>query len=159
MVGACGMLVESAGAQPIAQPVNPQSKFNFTISIAPTNAAVKKGESVVVLVTVNLIEGPPENVTLTLSGLPPETTFTFNPPSSRPSFTSTLVITTSPKTPSGTFHLTITCKNGNLTRTVHLPLTVLERPWSAENIILIAFLLVVAAGIAALFISARRRSY
>jgi hypothetical protein len=157
VIGACEVPVEPVGAQPAVQSTSHRSNFNFTVSIAPANAAVKKGESVVVVITVSLLKGPAENVVLSLSDLPPETTFTLNPPSGKPSFTSILVITTSPETPSGTYHLTITCKNGNSTRTIQLSLTVLEHPWSAEIILIMAFLLLVSAGVAALVISARKQ--
>jgi len=98
--------------------------FDFNIGISPSSGSVQQGGSISATVTVTLVSGSTQTVSLTTSGLPSGAYATFNPSSGYPTFTSTLTISTSTATPTGTFYVTIIGSGGGLTRTAIYTLTV-----------------------------------
>jgi hypothetical protein len=127
----------SVGTHPITAKYNGDSKDNsstsnlvsqnvggFTIS-APSPQTVHHGSSVSFVVTVTPLNGFSGSVSLSVTGLPSRSTASFSPqPASSPSWTSTLTISTSGRTPTGTRTLTIKGSSGSLSRTTSVQLTV-----------------------------------
>ena len=101
---------------------------DFTISISPENVSVKQGENVQVTITVTSVGGFSQQVTLSVSGLPGGTTYTFSPQSGTPTFTSTLTISTGPATEPGTYTVTVTATGGGKTHSQTFTLTVTVPP-------------------------------
>ena len=79
--------------------------------------------------TANLISGTPQQISLSVSGLPSGTSATLNPTAGSPTFSSTLTITTSTSTPAGTYTITITGTSAGTTRTTTYTLTVTLPPF------------------------------
>jgi len=100
-------------------------QFDFTVGVSPSSGSVQQGGSVSATVTVTLVSGSTQTVSLTTSGLPSGASATFNPSSGYPTFTSTFTISTSSTTPTGTFYITIRGSGGGLTRTATYTLTVI----------------------------------
>ena len=96
----------------------PQVQFDFSISPSPTQQSITPGGSTSYTVTVNTITGPPQNVALSISGLPSGVSASFNSPSGTPPFTSTLSVTTTPSASPGTLTITVTGTGGGVTHQV-----------------------------------------
>ncbi len=94
---------------------------NFTISATPATLTVTRGTNGSYTVTVGAQNGFTGTVTLSVSGVPRNTTATFNPTSVAGSGTSTLTINSSRR---GTSTLTITGTSGALTHSVNVTLVV-----------------------------------
>ena len=91
------LLVDSTGGLP-----------DFSISVSPGSASVKKGGSTSASATVTGILGYDKNVTLSASGIPPNTTISFTPEKGKPAYSSTMLVSTSNTTPAGSYPITIT---------------------------------------------------
>jgi hypothetical protein len=107
---------------------------SFTLTVSPTSRTAMQGQSVTYTVTLTAVNGFNSPVTLGVSGLPGDTTGTFDPASVTPTVqgaTSTLTISTSgtgagalsgririsrAPTPTGTFTFTVAGSGGGLTR-------------------------------------------
>ncbi len=96
---------------------------DFSVTASPASQSVTQGNGTSYTVTVTPSGGFTGTVSLTLSGLPAGATGTFNP-ASLPSGNSTLSITTSSTTPTGTFPLTISGTSGSTTHTASVNLVV-----------------------------------
>jgi len=103
--------------------LNVQS-FDFSISASPSSRTVTRGSSTTYSVTVTLLSGLTQLVSLSVSGLPSGASSSFNPASGYPSFVSTLTISTSVSTPADTYTLTITGSEGGTTRQTTVQLVV-----------------------------------
>ncbi len=97
---------------------------DFTLSVSPSSANVKRGRSVKYTVTVSGNSSFTGTVSLSVSGCPAGASCTFSPSSVAGSGTSTLSVATSSSTPLGSFTLTITGTSGSLVRTATATLTV-----------------------------------
>ena len=86
----------------------------FNLSATPSARTVAAGNSTNFTVTLATNSAFTGNVALGISGLPPDTTAAFNPTGLTQSGTSTLTVTTSTNTASGSYPLTITGTNGAL---------------------------------------------
>mgnify|MGYP000020468873 CR=1 FL=1 len=84
-----------------------KEKFDFSISASPPTSEVIQGKSVSFTITLNLVSGEPETVSLSLLGLPAGATYGFSPASGEPPFTSTLTIATTAAVTPGTYILTV----------------------------------------------------
>jgi hypothetical protein len=102
----------------------PPPVFDFDIKVNPSSGTVSQSGNISTTVTVTLISGSPQTVTLSASGLPSGATATFTPQSGLPTFQSTLTIATSSTTPAGTYNVTIAGTGGGLTKTATYMLTV-----------------------------------
>ncbi|MCK4406025.1 MAG: PKD domain-containing protein, partial [Hadesarchaea archaeon] len=108
---------------PHPMPRNP----DFTVSISPQSQSVTRGQSTNYTVTVTSLDGYEGMISLSLSGLPKNSTGSLGPSSvhltSGCSATSRLSVTTTDSTPTGTHMLTVTGR-GSRTRSATASLTV-----------------------------------
>ncbi len=96
---------------------------DYSLSATPASQSVVQGAGTSYTVNVNRVGGFAGSVSLSVSGLPSGSAGTFNPnPATAAS--STLSVTTSATTPTGSYPLTITGVSGALTRTTTATLVV-----------------------------------
>jgi hypothetical protein len=100
--------------------------FEYSVSISPTSKTLSLGDTGTFTVTVTLISGNPETVTLSLNGLPGDFQHTFSPVSGNPTFTSTLTMDTSSSTSTGTHTFTVNANAGGQVKTATATLIVSE---------------------------------
>ncbi|MBS7627931.1 hypothetical protein KEJ36_03845, partial [Candidatus Bathyarchaeota archaeon] len=122
-----------------------QTAFDFIISVYPGNGTVRRGLSIgtQIRIEVILLKGTSQLVNITVSGLPPGTSYVLNLSSGTPPFTSTLNITPGPSTPGGTYHIAVRGVGGGLNKTATYVLTILEpegilpdKPWMSMAFVL-----------------------
>lgn len=89
---------------------------DFTLSVSPPSQSVAQGQSTSYTVGVSRTGGFAGSVGLSVSGLPTGASGSLSPNPATGS-SSTLTVTTSPSTPTGSFALTVTGVSGSLTRT------------------------------------------
>ncbi|MEM2843467.1 MAG: zinc-ribbon domain-containing protein [Candidatus Bathyarchaeia archaeon] len=104
-----------------------EALFDYSISISPLSQTITIGEKTLYTITVNLVSGTAQPVSLTLSGLPSDVPYVFTPTSGTPSFTSTLTVDAGASSSPGTYTLTVTATGGGLTRTAITTLTINEK--------------------------------
>jgi len=100
--------------------------FNYAISAVPALQIVGKGQTASYTVTITIISGSTQPVSLSLRGLPSGATFNFRPSTGNPTYTSTLLITTTAQTPRGDYALTIVASGGGVVRSATVTLRVIE---------------------------------
>jgi subtilisin family serine protease len=100
--------------------VNPAE--DFTLSVSPSSATVKRGRATTYTVSVSSIGGYAGAVTLSVSGLGGGATATFSPAAVVSPGDSTMTISTTRQATKGTFTLTVTGQSGS---TVHQATTTL----------------------------------
>jgi len=101
---------------------------DFTISVNPTSGSVVQGGSTSATVSIGSVGGFSGTVSLSASSLPSDATASFSPDNGTPSFDSTLTISTSLTTPTGTYTITITGTEGGKTHSATFSLTVAAAP-------------------------------
>jgi polygalacturonase/uncharacterized membrane protein len=104
--------------------VNAATTGDFTISATPSSQTVTHGSSTSYTVTVGALSGFTGTVSLSVSGLPNQTTASFNPGSVTGSGNSTVAVQTGRRTHTGTSTLTITGTSGSLTHSTTVTLVV-----------------------------------
>src|SRR2546426_1578984 len=84
--------------------------FDYSVSLNPTSGSVVQGSGTTSTVTVSLVSGTTQTVSLGTSISPSATglTATVNPTSGTPTYTSSLTISTTTSTPTGTYSITVT---------------------------------------------------
>lgn len=97
---------------------------DFSISVSPASLSMKRSSFGTYTASVTAVNGFNGVVTLSVSGLPANTTGTFNPASVTGHGNSHLNIATTKKTPTGTFTLTIKGTSGSLSHSKTVTLTV-----------------------------------
>ena len=101
---------------------------DFSVSANPTAATVKHGQSVNFSIGLNPVGGAfNAAVTLSCSGLPNSTTCSFSPSSATPGSggaNSVLTLSTSGRTPKGTFNITVVGQSGSLQHSAMVRVTV-----------------------------------
>jgi len=101
---------------------------DFTISVSPSSATIRRGQSGNFVVIIASTGGFASPATLALSGQPTDVTGTFNPVSVTPpsggSATSTLTVSVGATAPLGTYTLTVTGTGGTLSHQATIALTV-----------------------------------
>jgi flagellin-like protein len=103
--------------------ITPQ--FDFSLSLNPSSGTVQQGGSVQTTVTTTLLSGTSSPVSLSASGGPFGTTFTFGPASGNPTFASTLTISIPSNAATGTYQVTVAGSGGGgVSRTATYQLTV-----------------------------------
>jgi hypothetical protein len=107
--------------------------FNFAIEATPGSRSVKAGKSATFAVTVRLVSGTAQPVSLNLEGLPEDASFSFSPASGTPTFTSTLTVSTETSAPPGTYQLTIKGEGGGVAQSATVGLTI-EKAKEASSI-------------------------
>jgi hypothetical protein len=102
------------------------TSFDYSVSLNPTSGSVVQGSGTTSTVTVSLVSGTTQTVSLSASISPTATglTATVNPTSGSPTYTSTLTISTTPSTPAATYSITVTGASGSLSRSATYSLTV-----------------------------------
>ncbi len=106
----------------ISAPVGP---FNYLLSVAPSADTINAGFGTLPVVNLSVASGTPEDVNLTISGLPTDASAILIPTNCLPPCNATLSISTSSTTPPGTYYITITATAaGGLTKTTTYTLTV-----------------------------------
>ena len=95
----------------------------FTLAATPPSSSVARGGSATYTITVDRSSGFTSAVAFSVSGLPNRTSASFSPSSTTGS-TSTLTVSTTPRTKVGTRTLTITGTSGVMSRTVKVTLSV-----------------------------------
>jgi serine protease AprX len=96
---------------------------DFSLSASPASRSVPAGARTSYTINVSRTGGFAGGVTLSATGMPPHTTASFRPnPASGAS--STMTVSTSGKTPLGTYTLTITGTSGALNHTTGVTLVV-----------------------------------
>jgi len=102
------------------------TSFDFSVSLNPSSGSVVQGSGTTSTVTVGLVSGTTQSVSLSTSISPSATglTATVNPTSGNPTYTSTLTISTATNTPIGTYSITVTGTNGTLSHSAAYTLTV-----------------------------------
>ena len=102
----------------------PPPSFDFSVVITPTGANISKGTSAASFVTVTLLSGASQTVTLSQSGCPLFAECLFNVTSDNPTFTSNFTVTNTTSTPLGNYTINITGRNDSLIRTAMFTLNV-----------------------------------
>lgn len=97
---------------------------NFSVSATPSSQAVTAGQSATYTASVTPSSGFTGTVDFSVTGLPSGATPTFSPPSVVGSGSTSLVVSTSAATPSGTYPLVIRGTSGSVTRTANVTLVV-----------------------------------
>ncbi|AIC15154.1 InlB B-repeat-containing protein [Nitrososphaera viennensis] len=106
----------------ISLTVTPQ--FDFSLSLNPSSGTVQQGGSVQTTVTTTLLSGTSTSVSLSASGGPLGTSFTFSPASGNPTFASTLTINIPSNVATGTYQVTVAGSGGGVSRTATYQLTI-----------------------------------
>jgi len=102
--------------------------FDFSLSASPSTQKVTAGQSISYVIVVALVSGSTLPVSLSLAGLPSGVSHSFSPPSSNPSYESTLQVATTKTTAAGTYTLSLTASGGGLTKTASLTLEIEAAP-------------------------------
>jgi hypothetical protein len=110
-----------------------QPPFDFQIEASPGSQSVRAGQTTTFTVNVMLVSGTAKVVTLSLTGNPVGSTFTFSPNSGNPGFSSSLRISTEASAPPGTYSLTITGQADGATHMATVQLIV-EKAKEASSI-------------------------
>jgi len=97
---------------------------DFSVGVTPSSDAVTQGGSTPYTAMVTGVNGFTGSVALSVTGLPAGASASFNPASVSGSGTSTMTVTTASTTPTGSYTLTISGKNGSVTRTATAALIV-----------------------------------
>ena len=110
--------------------------FDFSVSVNPTSMANYLGATSSIKTNVNYVSGNPQLVTLSTSNCPPYSTCNFNPVSGYPvsSFISTFTITTTNKTPVGTYNIDIIGTGDGKTRSAVFTYIVETPPPSTDSL-------------------------
>ena len=119
ITGATATLSHSIGVT-----LNVTSAGDFSLAASPTTLQVSRGSSGQDTVTVSALQGFAGPVSLSLSGLPPRTSASWNPSSVPGSGSSVLTIKVNRPAKTGTYNLTITGTSGNLVHSIPLTLVV-----------------------------------
>ena len=101
---------------------------DFSVSASPSSQNVWQAGSAGYLVTVSATNGFSGTVTLSVAGLPPLATASFNPATITGSGTSTMTVTAAPGTPTGSSTLTVTGVSGSLTHNATATLNTVVPP-------------------------------
>ncbi len=125
LVGSANGVMHQANALLTVQVVQP---FDFSISASPAQQTITPGASTTSTVTVGLVSGTSQSVTLTVSGAPNGVSASLSPTSGTPSFSSILSITTTPSVAPGDYTLTITGTAGTTSHPTTFILTIGQSP-------------------------------
>jgi hypothetical protein len=101
--------------------------FDFSISASPSTQTILPGQSATYTVSVTLVSGLVQPVSLSVSGLVQGVLYSFSRSSADPPFSSTLTVTTNEYTPSGLYPLTVTGTGGGVRHSATVSLTVLPQ--------------------------------
>ena len=101
--------------------------FDYSVTISPQTRTTSLGDVATYTISVNIVSGIPEIVSLTLSGLPANVQYKFSETSGTPAYSSTLTVDTSAMTTEGVYTMTVTATGGGLVKTANAELIVEEQ--------------------------------
>lgn len=101
--------------------------FNFNIDVKPVVSEIKQGETASFTVDIGLASGTTVIVELSLTGLPRDLIYMFEPNFGNPPYKSILTIETTKEVPIGNYNFTIIGSGGGITRTNPVELSIEER--------------------------------
>lgn len=104
--------------------INSNPNPDFSIAASPGSSTVTAGSSTTYTTTITALNGFTGTVSFSVSGLPSNTTASFNPTTVAGSGNSSLLVSTTSGTPAGTFPLTITGTSGSLSHSASVTLVV-----------------------------------
>jgi hypothetical protein len=110
-----------------------EALFDYSISVSPATQTVNIGDEASYTITANLISGAAQPVSLTLSGLPSDVSYSFMPASGIPPFTSTLTLNAKTSSSPGTYALRVTGTGGGLTRSITATLIIKEKDFKISS--------------------------
>jgi len=126
ITGVSGTLIHSADVTFTV--TTPPTTPDFTMSVSPSSATLRRGQSGNFVVIIASTGGFASPVTLALSGQPTDVTGTFSPVSVTPpsggSATPTLTVSVGSTAPLGSYTLTITGTSGSLSHQTTIAVTV-----------------------------------
>jgi len=102
----------------------PAPGFDFTFTASTHSQTVLAGETVLFVITAELVSGPPESINLHVDGIPPGASHTLIPDAGAPTFSATLTIQTTEHTSIGTFPITIIGDGAGVSKTVSVTLII-----------------------------------
>jgi hypothetical protein len=97
---------------------------DFTLSATPSSLSVARKSSGTYTVSMSALNGFSGSVSLSVSGVPSRTSFSFNPSSITGSGKSTLTISPNKPAQTGTYQLVITGSSGNLSHGANVTLVI-----------------------------------
>jgi Domain of unknown function (DUF1929)/Glyoxal oxidase N-terminus len=97
---------------------------DFSVSASPSSQTVSRGSKTTYTVSVTALGPFSGAVNFSVSGLPARTSSSFNPTSIAGSGNTTLTISTKPRTPIGTYPLTINATGGGSTHSTNVNLVI-----------------------------------
>ncbi len=113
-----------SGSFPTGHRGDSNCPLNFTVSLSQKSLVQARGSNSSVQLSVTFISGVSAPVTLSAQGVPAATEILFAPASARPSFSSTMTISTNQGTPLGQFNITILAAGGGVEKSTVLSLLV-----------------------------------
>ena len=119
-ISTCG----SSGSLPRGHRSNGSCPLNFILSLSQESLTQARGSNSSVELSVIFVSGVSAPVAVSAQGVPAGTEILFAPASAKPSFSSTMTISTSEGTPLGQFNITIMAAGGGLEKSANLSLLV-----------------------------------
>ena len=98
--------------------------YILQLAASPSLQTINPGQSTTFALNVTLSSGAPQPVQLSLLNTPTGVTAVFNPQSQNPPFDSTLTLTTTNSTPTGTFPMTVQASSGKQVQTALITLKI-----------------------------------
>jgi len=109
----------------LTQTVNPAGQGSFSMSAVPASKTAPQNSTQTFAISVTRLDGFAGNVSLSVSGAPPQSGASFAPnPVTAGSTSSTLTVVLGKNTPKKTFTLTISGVSGSLNATTKVTITV-----------------------------------
>lgn len=108
----------------ITAPIPPPPTLDFSLSVSPTSALIKRADKTTFTITITGQPGFNGPVALTVSGLPKFASSRFSASSVNGSGTSTLTINTNKNVSTGSNTLTVTATSGSLVHSQNVTLTI-----------------------------------
>ena len=119
-ISTCG----PSGSLPRGHRSNGSCPLNFILSLSQESLTQARGSNSSVELSVTFVSGVSAPVTVSAQGVPAGTEILFAPASAKPSFLSTMTISTSEGTPLRQFNITILAAGGGLEKSAILSLLV-----------------------------------
>jgi heat shock protein HslJ len=102
-------------------------EFDYSVTVSPQTRTTSLGDVATYTISVSMVSGIPEIVSLTLSGLPANVQYRFSETSGTPAYSSTLTVDTSTMTSAGVYSMIVTATGGGLVKTANAELIVEEQ--------------------------------
>lgn len=106
----------STTTQPATSSSSTTIPFDFSISVAPTNGTVTKGNNITTTTQAALLSGTSKQVNLTQTSCPSSSTCSFSPSFGNPTYYSNFTISTTNSTQTGNYLINITGTGDGKTR-------------------------------------------